>query len=169
MHKFYITCGVLFTTFIWEYLLIEVNTIWRPSVPLSSISNLLIDMFTVIGKVLAWISSFYTYIEWSRLYRTLHVLCTPIFNIVFSWLYILSGYYDYVYSLSLNILSVEFGSLTLLTLCVSSLWYFGIINVTFDYFKMDRYDSELTYLIVCVSMIVIIIASIFAIDANCEY
>ncbi len=133
MNNVFIAIGAsVLATFIWEFVFIDTDTIWRPSVLLTFIADVLTTTFSRIGQFWAWISSFLTFIKWEKLCKTLNVLLTPICDIALSWMYLWKGYYNYISRLSLNRSVVRFGSFTLLGLVATGLWYFGYVPALLD-------------------------------------
>lgn len=99
---------------------------WRPSVGLTYLGDQAIVVFTNIGKLLANISSFYTWINLDELWRTIQDLFVPLVRLCSSPLYTIKGYLSVMVQYKYPIL-IGLGSCTLvgLVLFVVGKW-FGI-------------------------------------------
>lgn len=110
--------------FTWEYCVLDVETIWRPSFPLERTADFLSVVFMRVGRFLAYVSSFYQYIKWEKLLRTGNNLLAPLLEILLSWLYIIQGYTQYAIDTALSIKMLNLGLLTLCCVVIAFCAYF---------------------------------------------
>src|SRR5947209_10658882 len=76
----------------WEHGARVSHSAWRPSVGLNRMGNEAIVFFTNVGKLLAKISSFYTWINLDELWQTLQDLFGPLIRLFSSPIYTFKGY-----------------------------------------------------------------------------
>jgi hypothetical protein len=79
------------TVFFWEHFG-RLYLFPRPSNGLKWVATTAVDAFTRIGRFLAYLSSFYTYIRLGDMVQTMSDLVIPIVKLVISPFYILYGY-----------------------------------------------------------------------------
>jgi hypothetical protein len=119
-------CITTFGLIAWEHGARISHLEWRPSVGLTYLANQSIKFFTQIGKILATISSFYTWINLDEFYQTLQDLFDPTIRLLSSPVYTIKGYLSVIVDYQYPILIV-LGSMTL---CAFLLFlvgkYFGI-------------------------------------------
>lgn len=102
---------------IWEYIAKKTLSNIKPSYALNYVATSATNFFFNIGKFIAKISSFYTYIDFADIKETLHDFFKPLINILISPFQLIYGYvntsmiYDHPYL-------VGFGTLTLLDIIV---------------------------------------------------
>lgn len=110
-----------FLIFCWQHLARKHGWTWKPSYILDLVTNQLVKVWTFLGKVCVWISSFYTWIDPTDLLATLNELFSSIWKFLFSWLEFFKAYvanmklYDHSYLIS-------FGSATLVGLLSYVIW-----------------------------------------------
>lgn len=118
------TLAAFAALFLWEYCVLDLETIWRPSFPLERTADFLSAVFTRIGRFLAYISSFYQYVKWEKLLRAGSNLLAPMLEILLSWLYIIQGYTQYAIDAALSVKMLNLGLLTLCCVAVGFCLYF---------------------------------------------
>lgn len=106
-----------FTMFVWEYVCLRKNTVYKPSVIMSFGVRWCRKGFEWIGWCLALVSSFYTLVDFEDLLLTARNLVRPIWQLACSPVWVAIGYvqraelYKYPYL-------VSFGSITLIGLVI---------------------------------------------------
>lgn len=120
-----VKCGaaLCLIVFVWEYAVVDIDTNIRPSVLLTFIADNVTAACERLGTMLAWLSSFYTYIAWDKLSRTVERLFTPIWSIAMSWLYVAWGYFSYIHESEINPTVVWIGTVTLCALLCGAIGY----------------------------------------------
>jgi hypothetical protein len=92
--------GSFFALFIWEFICYKTKYQYKPSTAFNYIANLARSFFKSCGIIIAFISSFYTYLGdlWEYLYHDLAQVCEdfffPIWKILSSWTWVFVGYFE---------------------------------------------------------------------------
>lgn len=120
-----VKCGaaLCLIVFVWEYAVVDIDTNIRPSVLLTFIADNVTAACERLGTVLAWLSSFYTYIAWEKLRRTAGRLFNPTWSITMSWLYVVWGYVSFIHESEFNPTVVWIGTVTLCALLCGAIGY----------------------------------------------
>lgn len=107
---------------IWEYIARGNVSNIKPSYALSKVATWSIDFWYATGRLLARISSFYTYINFKDLIETCNDLFKPIFDILISPFQLIKGYIN-VATIYEHPYIVGFGSVTLIALISWIVYY----------------------------------------------
>src|SRR3990172_3382994 len=103
-----ITAITLFATFIWQHIGRKYKLAWKPTDIIDVVTVQLIKLWTVLGEICVWVSSFYTWIDPTDLLATLAELGASLWNLVFSIKAFVEAYitgmnlYDHSYLVSLG-------------------------------------------------------------------
>ena len=97
----------------------------KPSIILNYIGDYLIDLWELLGKWFAKISSFLTFIDFEELKETFYDIMLPCIRIMTSYFYMVKGY---VTTLNLyeNQVEIILGSSIIFTLFIITYWYFNL-------------------------------------------
>jgi hypothetical protein len=126
----YLVGGFALSAFIWEHAA-NINQ-WqrKPSVYLTTGVEHSRRFFTRVGKVIARVSSFYTYLHLAELGQSFLGLAVPTGRLILSPFWTFVGYVQslklYEQAKSGNGWVVLFGTSTLLGLACTAAWYFGL-------------------------------------------
>lgn len=110
-----IAFALLFGTFLFEHIGRKYEVGLRPSIILTTVATLSTDAFTWIGRIIAKISSFYTYIDFDEILETLMSLIQPVIDICKSPFYTIKGYVEELANYKLPFF-VVLGSITIILL-----------------------------------------------------
>lgn len=115
-----IFCILLCILFLWEHIARLNNIKVRPSVGIDRLTTKSKIVFTEIGRMIAKISSFFTYIDITDLLDTLSILAYSLLELISSPLGIVKGYILVAFSYY-NPLTYILGSMTLVTIILSGI------------------------------------------------
>ena len=115
--------AVLLAALVWEYRVVDSDTNWRPSYPLECVASFFIEVFTRIGRAVAWVCSFYKYIEWKKMWKALCRFFGPIFDIALSWMWMFKGYAQFAYDYAIEIPLLHLGFATIVAVLFVIAWY----------------------------------------------
>lgn len=117
--------------FIWEYVAKRKQSNIKPSYVLDKVATGVTDFFYAIGRILAKLSSFYTFIDYKELLGAFSDLISPLIKIVTFPYHFCKGYADtaLIYN---HPYIVGFGSVTLLVL-IGWVWYMGRFFVIWNW------------------------------------
>jgi len=120
---FQISMAVFVVIFSWEVYVAE-NVVpenltnYRFSFVLEQIAHCCIEFFTLLGRGLAWISSYLWQINWMKIVIAVVLLFMPIWKISTSWVYIGTGYVQYAVDYAIAIPSLYTGSALLILVAI---------------------------------------------------
>ena len=143
--------GFFLSVFFWQYTAKRNDWVFKPTYFIDLVTDQINTIYNWLGKVVVWISSFYTFFDFKDLAETFEELYVSIRDLLFSWKTFVNSYvsnmsfYDHPYLISL-------GSITLVGLALylvytfRNLYFFRIITdfvsekVTQinDYFSAER-------------------------------
>ena len=83
-----------FTVFSWEHYARTHEKTFKPSVFISWLATKFQTFYTRVGKIVAWVSSFYTMIDLKELWVTYDNLAKPTVDLLTSGLWTFKSYYD---------------------------------------------------------------------------
>ena len=130
-------------SFCWEVYIVKYDSKCRVSYILDLISYYCIEFFKLVGKKIAWISSYLWYIEWNNIRIAIARLCIPTWNILISWSYIGKGYVEYAVKWTIDLPILYAGSaLILMATCLVLFWYFNPICLLLDLLDWKMGDRE---------------------------
>ena len=160
-----VKCGaaLCLIVFVWEYAVVDIDTNIRPSTLLTFIADNITAACERLGTVLAWLSSFYTYIAWDKLSRTVERLLKPVWSITMSWLYVAWGYLSYIRESEINPTPVWIGTVTLCVLLCGAVGYTRycptvlrrIVSNIHDVHRMGLADIALCYFLGFLVLIIV--------------
>jgi hypothetical protein len=110
----HLSAALLFVL-VWEHICRQYKSTYRPSVFLRWCSDTAKSFFSLIGKYLAQLSSFYTYINLEEMKRTVSDVFTPLVELMFSPWYTVKTYLSTAAKYKYWIL-VPLGTLTFMVL-----------------------------------------------------
>ena len=142
--------------FFWQYAAKRNDWFFKPTYFIDLVTEQLVRAYTYLGKIVVWISSFYTFFDFKDLIETFEELCISVKNFLFSWQSFITSYvsnmsfYDHPYLISL-------GSITLISLALYLVyifrhwWLFQSIsnfarektNLVMEYFNSESMTSNL--------------------------
>lgn len=160
-----VKCGaaLCLIVFVWEYAVVDIDTNIRPSVLLTFIADNVTAACERLGTVLAWLSSFYTYIAWDKLNRTVERLFKPTWSIAMSWMYVAWGYLSYIHESEINPTVVWIGTVTLCALLCGAVGYNGycptvlrrIVSNIHDVHRLELVDIAMFYFLSFFMLIIV--------------
>lgn len=115
-----VTAGTFVTLVGYEHYA-KINKYKRPSEGLTYIANKSHEVFTSLGRMIAYCSSFYHYLRLGELKDTLCELGEPIGLIIISPFYTFKGYLDVLTKNDYPVLTI-FGSATLLLIAIGLIY-----------------------------------------------
>lgn len=123
-----ICIGLFVATFLWEYIMLKKNTVYKPSALLGLLADVAADIFKSVGSFIALVSSFYELIDFADILATFEELISPSVRLIMSPFWLMIGYVQRseVYKHPWLIFA---GSVTLASLFV----YMVGLRVIFDY------------------------------------
>lgn len=112
-----------FSVFFWQYAAKRNDWVFKPTFFIDLVTEQLTRIYTFLGRIAVWISSFYTFFDFKDLIETFEELWISVKNLLFSWKSFIQSYvsnmnfYDHPYLITL-------GSITLIGLALYLVYRF---------------------------------------------
>ncbi|AYV77102.1 MAG: hypothetical protein Barrevirus12_11 [Barrevirus sp.] len=125
---FLVSSVVAFLIFCWQHIARKNGYKYKPSYILDTLTSYLIRLWTFLGKICVYLSSFYTWIDPNDIWATLKELFASVYHFLFSWTSFFQSYitnmkfYDHSYLIS-------FGSATIVAIIAF------LVSNNFTYFR----------------------------------
>jgi hypothetical protein len=92
----YTLAGITFGTFAWEHAGRLNHWAYRPSIGLGHVATFAINRFTDLGRIIARLSSFLTYLHLEEMFETIGAVVTPAWKLIISPFYTITGYFSQI-------------------------------------------------------------------------